>query len=611
MRLKSRFLQLFIFVSFSVFGQTLDVASLREAIKKAPEDTSKVRLLNDLAWELKSSFPDEALILSQESNELAKKLGDRKGRSRSYKCSGVVHLIQGNHSNALNNLFDALKIDEALGDHEGMASAELNIGTIYKNQEHYAEALMYYMRAISRLREITNNTIKASIYNNLGIVYMKMEDYDKALEYFNMSMELKEGEDDKLGLANTYNNVGVIYLNKGNISEARAFYDKALKIRERLGDRMGLATSYYNIGESWALEGKYSLAYAYINKGLEIARGIGSKKVLEEAYEVLANAYAMDGKYDKAFEYHKLYAAMRDTLVNEESNRQMAMAQSQYESRVQEQEIALQKNELELKNAALEKKDSEVKTLQAYILGVVVLFFAGVLLVFYLRVKRQKENIVLEKQMLELERQALSLQMNPHFIFNCLNSISNFISQNEKAAAKRYLARFARLMRLILENSRDQFVSLESEIEMLNYYLELEQLRFNNKFEYEINVDEKLDPSFVSIPPMLIQPYVENAILHGISPKEGSGNIKLYFKKKKGSLVCEIEDDGIGRERSMELKSKMRKEHKSIAMDVTKQRLAMLDVDGEKAAIKIEDLENNLKESIGTRVSFSIPLLKT
>lgn len=223
-----------------------------------------------------------------------------------------------------------------------------------------------------------------------------------------------------------------------------------------------------------------------------------------------------------------------------------------------------------------------------------------------------QEKLEMEKNILELEQEAARLQMNPHFIFNSLNSIQGFITTNDAVQAKRYLAKFARLMRLILENAREEFIPLKNEIDILENYLELEKLSTNHKFDFAISVDKSIDPENTEIPPMMLQPFVENAIIHGIKKKEGKGNIQITFAMEGEDLLrCEISDDGIGRKNSAHINGQVRTDHKSTGIAVTTKRLEQYGIHRKlNAGIRIVDLEE-AGEPRGTRVVVTIPVEAT
>lgn len=236
-----------------------------------------------------------------------------------------------------------------------------------------------------------------------------------------------------------------------------------------------------------------------------------------------------------------------------------------------------------------------------------VVVLIGTVLYLWLndRYRRAAERLKLENELMEMERKALRLQMNPHFIFNALDSISSFIFKKDPKQAVRYLNNFAKLMRLTLESSMEHVHPVETEVSILKNYLELEKLRFSEKFDYEIEVDEKIDYD-VGLPPMLIQPHVENAILHGIKPKDGNGFVRISFSREGDQLCCIVDDDGIGREKAKDLPGK--KAHRSMATQINKDRIALLkrSID-ELIDLRIIDKHNQAGQATGTTVIIRLP----
>ena len=198
--------------------------------------------------------------------------------------------------------------------------------------------------------------------------------------------------------------------------------------------------------------------------------------------------------------------------------------------------------------------------------------------------------------------------MNPHFIFNSLASIQNSIINEEPLKASKYLARFSKLVRNILDSSLEELIPLEEEIVTIENYLALQKIRFPEKFDYTVDVDERLDPESIYVPPMLAQPFIENAIEHGIKHKDSKGNIRVRFKLNESKILYEVEDDGVGREKAQEILMKQDKDHKSLATEITKDRIRVLNKKLKtKISLSIEDLKNEKGEAIGTKVRFEIP----
>lgn len=227
------------------------------------------------------------------------------------------------------------------------------------------------------------------------------------------------------------------------------------------------------------------------------------------------------------------------------------------------------------------------------------------------KLESEKTKIKLQQQATELEMQALRAQMNPHFIFNSLNSINRFILQNNKAQASEYLTKFSRLVRLILQNSQAALITLESELESLQLYLELEAVRFDDEFEYKIKVDEELDVEVIKVPPLIIQPYAENAIWHGLMHKKEKGHLEIeIYQQDDDVLCCKITDDGIGRKKASELKSKSASTHKSMGMRITADRIAIFQQKKQlDTTIVITDLTLPDGSAGGTEVLLKIPVM--
>jgi len=223
---------------------------------------------------------------------------------------------------------------------------------------------------------------------------------------------------------------------------------------------------------------------------------------------------------------------------------------------------------------------------------------------------RAEKNLMETKQkMADVEMQALRAQMNPHFIFNCLNSINRYIVKSDQATASLYLTRFAKLIRLILDNSNSSTVTLTNELEALKLYIEMEAIRFETKFTYSIKTDKNVQPDAIFVPPLIIQPYVENSIWHGLLHKEEAGHLDIHVSLTNHILTCTIEDNGVGREKAKELKSKSASTKKSLGMKLTEDRLALLNKQTQlESTVVITDLYHTNGSPAGTRVIIQIPI---
>ena len=243
--------------------------------------------------------------------------------------------------------------------------------------------------------------------------------------------------------------------------------------------------------------------------------------------------------------------------------------------------------------------------------------FLAIVLIFRLRLERvrtiariERERLEMEKGLIQLEQKALRLQMNPHFIFNALNSIQSHISSQDTKTARYYLAKFSRLMRSVLENSRETMIPLVDEIHTLENYLEVERFSGGEKFDYEIEIDPNIDPEEVLIPSMMIQPFIENAIIHGIAHLKTKGHIHVRFIQINKRIECSITDSGVGRQKAAEIKSQQNHRHKSTALLVTQERLDIISAGADWGkSIEFIDLKNSDGSPAGTRVILRIPLI--
>jgi sensor histidine kinase YesM len=216
----------------------------------------------------------------------------------------------------------------------------------------------------------------------------------------------------------------------------------------------------------------------------------------------------------------------------------------------------------------------------------------------------------LKREVSELEMKALRAQINPHFIFNSMNSINTMILEGDTEGASHYLSKFSKLIRLILENSENNSVSLQNELAMLESYIQLENLRFKGRIKYNIQVSETIDKENTTLPSMVLQPFIENAIWHGLMHKQSDvkGMINIAIAEEDDMLLCTIEDNGVGRDRAVKLEEKSILKTKSMGLQITENRLRLLNKNRPAKLIHIIDLKDSYDNASGTRVDIRIPL---
>lgn len=574
-------------------------------------------------------FAKLALMTSKKSNNDIQK-------AKAYQNIGISYIILSDYDKAIQN-FDAseqILIKQKNPSKEAQEILAKTLGSkgiAFSEKNNYAKALEYDFRAVKIYEDLENKLQLSKIYNNIGVIYNSIDDGKKALQYFLKANQLQK-QDNNPAVAVSASNIGLIYLKQNQKAKAKQYFDESLKAFEIHPNPRGLGELYNNYSRYYIAENQYDLAKEFLLKAEGTFKSIEDQFGLSDTYLLLGDIYFKENNPEKSLEFARKSLEMAKELDLPETRMKSEKLLSDIYDKQGNQELALQhlrnyniekdnlekiineqqrlKTELDFhyEKEQLEKKETEMREKLLVILGFVVLAFVLVGLFFYFRNKEREKTLMLQKQLAEFEHKALHLQMNPHFVFNCLASISSFIMQNGKEDAMKYLSKFSKLMRLTLEFSKESAIPIDKEIEALQNYLELEQLRFNQKFDFKINKDSEIEDD-TAIPSLLLQPYVENAIIHGVAPKEGKGFIKIDFTQKDEQLICVIEDDGVGIDTSRELKKNSVNVHQSMALDISKKRLKTLEeLENKKVNLKIEELKDENNNSRGTRITLELPL---
>lgn len=580
--------------------QTID--SLNTLINSRIPDTTKSKLLTDLSWEyITIGDYTNAAEKTNEAIELSEKINYKKGLAQSFNMKGILYWFQGDYPNALDFQYKALKISEEIGDKARIAGSLNNIGNIFHEQGDLKKALEDQLKALKIYEEIDAKFDIANLYNNIAVIYRKQNDYQTALQYHSKALEIRAELGDKPAVAGSLNNIGVLLYEQGYYSDAFNNFNKSLLVFQELGDKKNIANLFINIGNNYLKQKKYNEGLINLQKSLTQAQEIGYLEGMKEAEKSLSDVYQAMNDNGQALGHYKNFVSIRDSIFNETKSRQITEMRTKYEVSQKEKEIALLTNEKKLKEIEL------------YAIIVALLLLAVIVFVLYNRyhlkqkLVAEKQKIIIEKQLIEIEQRALLLQMNPHFIFNSLSSIGGLIYENKPPVAVKYLTMFSRLMRLILEYSLEPAIPLSKEIELLKCYVELEQFRFEDKFDFKLTIDPKT-PMEISIPPMLIQPHIENAVLHGLTNKENKGKLELKIGYTEKALIIEVIDDGIGREKSKAF-AKESTTHKSMATNITQKRLELINQSSSyPIQLDIKDLKNVDGTVAGTSVKLIISI---
>jgi tetratricopeptide (TPR) repeat protein len=568
------------------------------------DDYQKLKALEGIAcnnlgklYGEKSDFKN-AMLFTEKAFAINEKLHDKAGMAESYNNLGNIALYQSNYPESMNNFLLSLKLRNETGDKKGIAASYNNLGSVSLHLENYQEALKYFKLALPIRESLGDKKGVAKLYNAIGTVYGYMDQSEDALRNFNEALKLQTEIGDQQAMAQLYNNMGVICTAEGNYENALLHFRSSLKIKELLDDRKGIANTLNNIGTNYLKQKDYKSALAHYERSLSLAKEINNLETIKENYKGLSETYASKKDFEIAYQFHLEYITLKDSLLNGEKNLLISEMRTKFETEKKDQEIRLLDTEKKLQQITIEKQKASSRFL-ILAFSLLVLFS---LITFYFY--NQKRKTAFERRVSQVEMTALRAQMNPHFIFNSLNSIHKYIQSKEPSQASAYLIKFSKLMRLILENSRFQEVSVEKDLQALELYMQLESLRMNNRFSYEMVTDPGLDCEITLIPPLLLQPFVENAIWHGLQGKTGDGLIRIGIKKDNDMLVCSVEDNGIGRVKAKEMKKTAPDgKHESLGMKITDARIEIINkVKKSNASVLIQDLEQ------GVRVEVRIPL---
>jgi tetratricopeptide (TPR) repeat protein len=570
--------------------------SLLNALSSSAEDTNKMELLDIISFEYAGNSFEKALHYANLELDLAKKLNYKLGEASALSAIGTAHHYKGNFSVALEYFMKSLKLKEEIGDKMLIIKSYNNIASIYNTQGDYDKALEYFFKILEN-KDIDNNENRGNTYNNIGIAYKNKKKFQKAIEYHMKGLEARRMAGLPKAIAASHNNIGVTYLDMKQYDKAIMSFKEALALRIPLNDLSGISATNINIGKTYNKLNKFEEALPYLFEGEKYAIQAQNDDWRLNAYGNIVDSYDGLKDYKNESKFLFKYIELNDSLYNKEKSAQIIDMQTKYDTELKENENKLLVQQNQIQQLQISRSN--------YFIAGISLVLLSVIAIALLFIRQSKLNS--QQRTMQLEQKLLRSQMNPHFIFNSLIAIESYIYKNEPKEAGRYLSNFAKLMRLILENSREEYIPLSKEIKTLEYYLQLQKNRFDDNFEYAIEVADNIDPDAIGIPPMLAQPFIENSIEHGLKNADKKGEIRILFRLQNDQLVFEVRDNGIGLEKAMAIKDE-NKEHTSIATVITKERLSALNRrKRKKIRLLIDELKDSLNNVLGTQVSFSIP----
>ncbi|WP_299130849.1 histidine kinase [uncultured Winogradskyella sp.] len=513
-----------------------------------------------------------------------------------------AYLLNNNVSKSIK-VYNTLKVSK-LSNYDKTLYYE-GLGDAYVKTKDYQQATDTYNKGLKIAKKHLITPKITDLNSKIAQAYNEKGEKRKAKNYFKNSLNLAQQENKKRAVEEK---VKVAEFNSSNRD-----YDDEIELRKQaLEDikeierdseipnesALTLQKQSYKLGNAYLLNNDLDNAIPSYKNSIKEANKKGDLVVGKDATRKLSEAFFKKGDTDKGLAMIENYENLVDELYlkKEQEISQVArfsrnLAEQQNRITSLESDRALSRSKYELTQ---ERNKSQQVIIYSLIGGLVLLLITGFLMYKYIKQQRLANNLLALK--------SLRSQMNPHFIFNALNSVNSFIATNDERTANKYLSDFSHLMRAVLENSEEDFIPLKKEIELIDLYTKLEHFRFKDKFNYTIEVDDDIDLEEFQIPPMLLQPYVENSVWHGLRYKTNKGQLYIaVYQNKKDEISISITDDGIGRKRSKALKTEHQKKQNSKGMNNIKKRVAILnDMYKDKVAITIEDFQN--LEDAGTKV---------
>jgi tetratricopeptide (TPR) repeat protein len=545
-----------------------------------------------------------------------------------YNLKGMALREQGKNDEAMLAFTTFLDLSRKAGDSSGVITARGNIGSVYALQKKYAEAMGQYTYVLNAQKKRNDKKGIISATQKIGALLFGQGKLNESLQYYNEALALAKETGDTREVNDLTEDISEVYRQQKRVDDELMLRQSSQKFVLTNGDISNSNYQNLKIADIYLNTNRTSDALQYLNTTANSVNYVpenkpetnfsdnsqvvqGNTSLLQDrsdALKTLSEVYMKQGDYQKAFDSYKSYLSAIDSLRRQNELNLTVEKQVSDELFRKQLKIDMLEKERDLgeKTITVLRQDDEVKQQRMANQNLAIYVMAGgilaVLLTAFLvyRSSRQKK---VASELLAL--QGLRSQMNPHFIFNALNSVNHYIASNDERKANKYLSDFSRLMRSVMENSQKDFIPLSAEIEILELYLRLEHARFSDKFDYTFVVDEDIDREHFLVPPMLIQPYIENAVWHGLRYLEARGLLEVSITCSHEGLKILIRDNGIGRKRSQEQKTVNQLKNKSTGMRNTENRLALINsVFHTSITVQVSDVH---PDGSGTQVEIRLP----
>jgi tetratricopeptide (TPR) repeat protein len=551
---------------------------------------------------------DSALRYTEMSIQFARRTSNKSILAESFNTQARVYAYFGQLELSVAKNIVSLQLALEVNDRFRLAKYNRELGISQRLIYNLNDAEYYFKQSYEHAQKIADYHQMGLALSNLGTIYFGRKEFKKAIESTQRAIRLLSELNDFNGLGEAYDILGMIYREQKDYTLAASSFNKSLVFYESTGNKEKIAGVYHNVGTVFRKQKKYANALNYLQRSIEIREQFGSKNQIYSTYREIADVYRDVGKTNDALKYLDMYLDYQDSNTTIQSATKIAELSELYRSEQRDRLIMMQSDSIERQRQERAFTSTKLENVQLrnnsqmyFIIGFLIISVLAGIIVFY---RWNQTRIKQERKEAEMSQTLLRAQMNPHFVFNAMSVIQSYIYENDTENSSKFLVNFSRLIRLILENSPKEFIPIETEIEILQKYLETQKLRFEDRFNYSIECEDILLEEGALIPPMITQPFIENAIEHGQLHTIEGGFILISFSKQNNMLNVIIEDNGIGR-KGAELNKKS-KDHKSMAMKITKDRIDNMSKKYRtEGRLIVEDF--NKKLNTGTKVLISLP----
>ncbi len=641
----------FFFLSISIFSQDIN-----------SRQSSQQETLNSIISELRNNaygtaltIVDSALLDEPKLLQEQYDLNNNRYLSQLYGFKGQISwVLDSSYSDEY--FLNSIRYAQKINDSNTIGKNYLNLGRTYETRADYSTSIDFYIKALPYLK--TDCGLYSRTLDNISYSLCIQEKHEEALPYLYQAFSISESCNDLAQKVNIYNSLAAFYTSQNiNKDSVPIYLDKALALAQEVGYLEGVSISNSNYADYYLANQNYRQALTYCQYGLAEAieiKDIESKGIsllqlglihfklehFDEAiryyedailtfsqinateYESdvffnLSESYKQIGNYEQAYTYYKAYQTLNDSIKSSEKVKEFNDILVKYETNKVKAEKELVVKENIIQQQTIQQNKTQLLTLVIiFTLVIIVITIVGVYFnsrkkakLIELELAETQHRLSMEKELRKSEIKSIRAQMNPHFIFNAINSIQALVLEKNKDEAYQYLNFFSNLIRNTLNFSEQEFIPIETEVEFISTYLALEKLRFNSDFSYKIQ--HTTIPQETLIPSIIIQPFIENAIKHGLFHKQGNKEVTIEFKLIDNMhMICEIVDNGIGRNAAEVIQKKMNDKHISFATEAIERRITILkSFYGAKVDYKTIDLfAEDGKTSAGTKVTITLPI---